>query len=193
MYAPVRSTAPAVLPISRDEAKSACRVDTTNTDEDDLIDGLIEAATSLLDGWSGILGRCLVTQSWQALADDFEQCMRLPLPAATITSVKVRNAAGQLSTVTSTNYALRRDLRGSYVRFADAYSWPTDLAETQAVTIEFTAGYGAAEDVPSAIRQAIYLLVAHWYANREAVMVDSVAELPLGVKALLAPFSLKTV
>ncbi len=193
MYAPALVTPPVETPISRAEAKVNCSIDVEITDWDDLIDSLVGAATSMLDGYSGILGRCIVTQTWQVLADDFSQCMRLPFPAATVADVKVRNAAGQLSTVTSTDYALRTDERGSYVRFNDDYSWPTDLAETQAVTIDFTAGYGAAAAVPQAIRQGMRLLVAHWFANREAVIVGSVGELPLGVKALLAPFSLKTV
>jgi len=187
MYAPVLVTAPEGPPISLDEAKANCRVD--DTGEDGLINGLIEAATSMLDGYSGILGRCLVTQTWQVSADHFCQTMRLPLGASGISSVKVRNSAGQLSTVASSNYDLRADALGSYVRFKDAYSYPTDLAETQGITIEFDAGYGAAEEVPAAIKQAMHLLVAHWFANRESVNVGNITTaLPFAVDALLAPY-----
>lgn len=190
MYAPVLVTAPAEAPVSRDEAKATCRVELENTDEDDLIDGLIASAVSLLDGWPGILGRCLVTQIWRVTADDFDRCMRLPLRASDIDSVKVLNSAGQLSTVSSASYALLTDARGSYVRFNDDYDYPGDLAETEGVIIEFEAGYGAAADVPAAIKQGMRLLIAHWFMNREAVGITSFEELPLGVKALLAPYRL---
>jgi uncharacterized phage protein (predicted DNA packaging) len=37
------------------------------------------------------------------------------------------------------------------------------------------------------IKQAMYLLVAHWYRNREAVVAGSMAEIPLGYLAILFP------
>ena len=50
------------------------------------------------------------------------------------------------------------------------------------------AGYGTAADVPETFRQAIRLLVAHWYENRAAAAApDSAAELPYAVTALIAP------
>lgn len=47
---------------------------------------------------------------------------------------------------------------------------------------EFPGGW------PADILQAVRLLVGHYYANREAVVVGQASELPLGVKALLAPW-----
>ncbi len=186
MYAPVLVTPPADL-LDRETVKAHLRLD--GSDEDGLVDGLIAAATTHLDGYSGVLGRALVTQTWQVSVDDFDRCIRLPMPASTIASVKWRNEAGQLATVAGADYDLRTDARGSYLRFKDDYSYPTDLAETQAVAVEFTAGYGTPDQVPAAIRQAALLLVGHWYANREAVNVGNITTaLPFAVEALLAPF-----
>ncbi|MDK3075449.1 head-tail connector protein [Sedimentitalea sp. JM2-8] len=42
--------------------------------------------------------------------------------------------------------------------------------------------------LPGALRQAILLLVAHYYANREAVSDQLVHVLPLGVARLIAPY-----
>jgi uncharacterized phiE125 gp8 family phage protein len=186
MYAPVLVTPPADL-LDRAEVKMHLRVD--GDDEDGLIDGLIGAATAYLDGYSGVLGRALLTQTWQVLADDFCRTMRLPMPASSIANIKSRNAAGQIATVASTSYDLRADTLGSYVRFKDGFSFPADLAETQAVTIDFVTGYGTVGQVPAAIRQAALLLVGHWYQNREAVNVGNITSaLPFAVEALLAPF-----
>lgn len=185
MHAPVRTVAPATTPVSLTEVKAHCRVDDNHSDG--VLTALLNAAVDHLDGWHGILGRALVTQTWRQDFDGFERCMRLPLgPVASITSVTSRNAAGQLATVSSEDYSLKADAVGSYVRFKDDYSFPTDLNETSAVSVTYDAGVAAA-DVPASIKAAIFLLVSHWNENREAVTAGSMSELPLGVKALISP------
>ncbi len=58
------------------------------------------------------------------------------------------------------------------------------------IEVDVTCGYGdAGEDVPEPLRQAIRLLVAHWYENRGVVAVDqAIAMLPQTVAALIAPY-----
>ena len=47
--------------------------------------------------------------------------------------------------------------------------WPVNLRAAEAIRIDYVAGYGAsASDVPQAIRDAIRMIVAHWYEHREA-------------------------
>ncbi len=55
--------------------------------------------------------------------------------------------------------------------------------------IAFTAGYGpAASDVPAPVRQALLLLVAHWYEHREPIEIGSSATaIPQTVSDLLMP------
>jgi uncharacterized phiE125 gp8 family phage protein len=186
MHAPVLVTPPAATPVSESEAKAHLRVD--HTDEDGLITSLVKAATAHLDGYSGILGRCMVTQTWRQDFDAFSgRTLRLPLPAAGITSVKVRSSAGTLSTVSSDDYALKQDALGSYVRFDDGYSYPSDLAQSNGILVEFVAGYGDATAVPDALKVAILLLVGHWFANREAAGA-SMSETPMAVDMLVAPY-----
>ena len=57
------------------------------------------------------------------------------------------------------------------------------------IELDVTVGYGdAAVDVPQALRQAIRLLVAHWYENRGLVTVGTATVLPQSVAALIAPY-----
>jgi uncharacterized phiE125 gp8 family phage protein len=55
--------------------------------------------------------------------------------------------------------------------------------------VRYVAGY--AEDhtgVPQPLRHALRLLLAHWYANREAVSAGDLKELPVAVDALISPY-----
>lgn len=196
MHTPVLITAPTVEPVTLADAKLHMRVD--GDDENGLISAFLSAATAHLDGWTGILGRCLSEQEWREDFDCFGAIMRLRLwPVTEITSITWRNAVGQMATVSSDDYALMSDSTGAYIRFKDNYIAPGDLYQVGAVSVTYVAGYPAIEPegggdpvstVPAPIKTAIMLLAAHWYQNREAVSADAGAVLPLSVSALLAPY-----
>lgn len=192
MHRPVLTTAPTTAPVSLAEAKLHLRVD--HSTDDTLISALLDAAVAHLDGWTGILGMCLEEQTWRQDFDAFAQVLFLPLrPVSAIDSITYRNTSGQVATVSSSDYALKTDAGGrSFVRFLDDYSFPSDLYQTAAVSVTYTAGYARddenASTVPMAIRHAILLLVAHWYANSEAVSERGMSEVPMGVRHLLAPY-----
>lgn len=183
MHRPVLVSAPASYPVELADAKAACRV--THHDENSVIEALIKAATAHLDGWTGILGRCLITQTWRATYERFEQCMRVPLGPVQSVVIKYRDETGaQSDAIDGSNYELQVDGAGYFVRFNDTYELPADLYETAPVMIEFVAGE---DQVPSSIKTAILLLVAHWYQNREALASEGMQQLPFSVDALLAP------
>jgi len=172
MLAPSLITPPTETPVDIDEAKAHLRVE--YSDEDVLITSLIEAATAHLDGWTGILGRALITQTWR---QDFcawpgDSKLRLPLgpilPAATM-AVKYRDASNVEQTVSTGDYALLSDARGPYLRLGDSFSRPAlrDDREDR-ISVTFEAGYGAPATVPAAIRSAILLIVGDLYKNRDA-------------------------
>ncbi len=190
MYRPVLVTAPSDTPITRTEVKA--QLDVSYTDKDTLIDGLIAAAVSHLDGWTGILGRCLMQQTWRQDFDTFSRCpLRLPLfPVISITSVKYDDTSGVEQTVTSSNYELLVDDLGYYVRFIDDYLFPnTEFEGGPHLRVTYVAGYATAADVPAAIKQAMFLMIRQWFDNPTAVIVgQSVEKMPFAVDALLAPW-----
>ncbi len=185
MYAPVRTVAPVAMPVTRDEAKAHLNIDAS--DNDTLIDGLIAAATDYLDGWTGVLRRCLVTQTWRQDFAGFSRCMRLPLaPVSVVDSVTYLDAAAAVQTVQPADYTLQSDESGAFVRFNNDYAIPGVRAQGPAVSVTYQAGYAS---IPASLRHAILLSVGHWYENREAVIVGAaVAPLPLAFDALIAPF-----
>lgn len=182
-------TAPAVEPISTTEAKSHLRVDIS--DDDTLIDSLVKAARERVET---ITRRALINQTWQFVMDKFpgEDEIELPLPPlSSVTSVVYTDADDSDATFSSASYWVDTDREPGRIKLKSGQSWPSTTLKTAAgVTITFVAGYGAAgSSVPQSIRQAILLLTAHYYENREAVQFTSggsLQVLPMGVKALLA-------
>lgn len=180
------ATAPAAV-LTTAEAKAHLRI--SHSLEDTLIASLVSAATAYLDGYSGILGRALVTQVWDYTLPCFASPLRLPMaPVSAISYVKYLDDDAVEQTVSSADYYLSGDASGPYIALVDGADWPTTYPQDNAVSVRFTAGYGAASAVPAAIKQAMLLLVGHWYENRSALGANTLAELPLAVGALLAPY-----
>jgi len=184
MHKPVRTVDPTAMPVTRERAKVHCRA---TDEEDELIDGYIAAAVDHIDGYAGILGFCLMSQTWRQDFDDLERLMRLPLgPIVGVPAVTVRNLAGQMSTISTSDYALLEDEIGPFIRFKDGVSFPQDLYQSKAVSVTFVAGYADEASVPKAIVQAILLIVGHWYENRTEVVTGTIAtQIPMAAKALL--------
>jgi hypothetical protein len=204
----VRVTAPTPL-FTTDELKLALRVD--HSEDDALIDGLAAAVTAHLDGFSGILGRALVTQSWKLYLPGFppgpgpwgaplfsarlQHARRivLPLPPlVSVTSIHYVDPDGADQLLAADQYTV---LEGPVSAVEPAYglSWPSTRAQARAVTITYVAGYGAATDVPGPILAAAKLMVGDLYANREAVVIKdsrvTLIETPT-TSRLLSPFKI---
>lgn len=183
MFRPVLVTAPTTDMVSLAEAKAHCRVD--HDDEDAYLVALIEAATGHLDGYSGVLGRALLPQTWRQDFEDFGDVMRLPVgPVQSVTTVSYQDANGADQTLASTEYVLLRDDFGDYVTLAANKSWPSVGERADAVKITYLTGSAG---IPSAIKHAALLLVGHWFSHREAVSAGSMMATPMAVDALLTP------
>ncbi|RAH99199.1 hypothetical protein DLJ53_21880 [Acuticoccus sediminis] len=189
MGRPYRVAAPADAPVTLAEAKAHLRVD--HDDEDELIEHLVRTATEYLDGHHGILGKAIITQTWE---EDVTAWRGGPLalqvgPLQNVVSLVVVDADGTVASSVDlsgyrvdTNHGCLVPLRGTSVPRTEA---------DQRVFVRYTAGYGDAPgDVPAPLRQAMLLLIGAWYENREGTAIGvSVASIPssFNVHALLAP------
>lgn len=127
--------------------------------EDALITSLADAAAAWLDGWTGVLGRAVMPQTWAVDLEAGEHVLPLPdVTEARVTGVAIPvtpSAAGPVVTLPEPG------------------------------RVEFDCALPVHRR-PLA-QAAVKLLVAHWYHNREAVVVGvTTAEVPLAADALVS-------
>lgn len=183
----VMRTAPGCEPISVAEAKAYLRID--GSSEDILISSLILTSRLHIEA---ALGLALISQGWRLVLDRWPRsgAVKLPLrPMQDITEVRVLDADGIPKIVNANSYVV--DTAGVPPRLiATVAGWPKQGRAANGIEIDLTAGYGGeAKDVPEPIRQALLMLVAHWYEHRDPVEIGSDAvAIPSGVSRLLKPY-----
>lgn len=180
--------APTIDPVSIAEARAHLRVD--ESADDGLIAGYILAARAYIEAVTGL---ALISQTFEMTLHDFPSKIELPrAPVSSITSIQYYDTADALQTLPSSFYEIDTARVPAVIQLADGYDWPTVDDRVAAVVVRFVAGYGATPgSIPEPIRLAILLIVGHFYANREQVVVGAgltASQLPMGVDALVAPY-----
>ncbi|KRG38827.1 hypothetical protein ARC78_15220 [Stenotrophomonas pictorum JCM 9942] len=178
---------PSATPITVGEARD--HLELFGSGHDSKLAGMIAGAVSHLDGVTGVLGRALVEQEWELSLDSFGgAAISLPLPPLkAVTSVTYIDPAGAEQTLSSSAYKVDAGENGRLLP-AFGTTWPSTRAESGAVRVRFTAGYGTAPaDVPAAIRSALLLMVGDLFENREAQTAGPLIGNPT-VDNLLFPF-----
>jgi uncharacterized phiE125 gp8 family phage protein len=161
-----RTTAPATEPVTLARAKLHLREDLTDVDNDAYITDLITVARQACEDR---LERSLITQGWTLTLDSFPSAIELRMgPALAVTSVKYLNAAGTELTLDPQDYLVDIASNPGYVVPGVGKAWPDTQDRINAVTVVYTAGYGAAvADVPAPVKQWILLAIADMYGKRE--------------------------
>ena len=180
-------TGPALEPVSLDDAKAHLRLDTD--DDDTLLTAAIAAARVHVEA---LTRRLLIEQGWRVYLDRWPQKRIVtlsPAPLISVDTVTVYDASGDPAVVDADDYEV--DTIAVPGRLVLAGSAPVSAGQAvNGIEIDVTAGYGPSSvDVPAPLRQAIMMLVAHWYEHRGAVGHDMAGSIPpLGFDALIAPF-----
>jgi hypothetical protein len=203
-------TAPATEPVTRDEAKVHCRIETTA--DDAYIDSLIVGARELVER---ITRRALITQTWRLVLDNWPGSIRDDwwdgvregtLSMVDSGEVEIRKggfiAVTKVETIaedatatewvgTGNYYSVTKNSMGRLVKYAAAV-WPLivlPVRQRGGIVITFTAGYGtSASSVPMGLRQAIKDIVLHWYEVRGAAEESSRFHVPMKTGVILKQF-----
>lgn len=180
----------ATEPLTLAEVKTHVRQD--RDDDDGLLAALITAAREHGETFTH---RALAPQVWDLKLDAFPCGAYVPIvlpkpPVTAIGSISYLDSNGDTQTWGSSNYTtdLPSGAWAAPARIVPAYglTYPTTRSVMNAVTVRFTCGYTSC---PEGIKAALKLLIGHWYANREAVVVGTISgPLAQTVDALLWPY-----
>lgn len=159
-----RIAQPTVEPVTLEQAKLHLRVDIN--DEDQLITELIKVARASAEDH---LGRTMVSTSWRLTVDKFSPALELPNPPCiSVSSVKYIDSTGTEQTLNPVEYLVDAVSEPAHIVPAVGRIWPETQDRINAVTVEYTAGYGStAAAVPTPIKQWMLLAIGDMYANRE--------------------------
>ena len=179
MFATRQTLENAEEPIDLETAKTQVRAIQDVDDEDDLIEQIIAAAREYCEN---ITGRALKPCRVLAYPKNTTERQRLPwIPVGTVEKLERRLETGEYQEMDAAEYAV--DPEGGMLRIFAAGT------ETAGYRLTYRAGY-TAEDVPPLMRQAMLMLIGHWYQNRESVQIGAVAsiEIELSTRNMLRQY-----
>jgi uncharacterized phiE125 gp8 family phage protein len=179
----VRTTDAASEPITLTEAKDQLRE--TGSSEDTYINTLIKTARQFAEEKTG---RGLLAQTWKATLDNgslpTDSIIELPRPPLqSVTEITYVDSDGATQTLSTDNYTIDTLSEPGRIMFEDM---PNIKSTINALTVEYVAGYSDASEVPAGIKQAILILVEHWFDFREAVVAGTTpSKIPISADDLL--------
>tara|TARA_R110002012_G_scaffold120651_1_gene270054 strand:+ start:11332 stop:11934 length:603 start_codon:yes stop_codon:yes gene_type:complete len=168
-------------PVTTAEAKLYARVDIA--DDDTLIASLVTAARVMAES---ICRRDFIDRTYTWYMDDWPYSYTFNLPRNPVTlinNVKYYDTDAVLQTLASSVYTFDQYSIPQKLWLAPDQTWPNlDNDIRHKVQVNFST----VVSVPETVNTAIKMLVAHWYENREAVVIGSGTNpLPLAVESLL--------
>lgn len=182
-------------PVTLEELKKHVKADDF-TDDDAQLEIFLDAAIDFVADRTALTLR---RSTWQVdRCDWWSGCLQILLSPVRDITVKYLDAAGAEITVGAALYRWERTALGqAEIRFLDAFTWPELKADTRnAVQIEIEAGFdqdpnmtGAGDEpeleFPPRARQAVLMIAASWYRNREASAETELKVVPLAAEALM--------
>lgn len=173
------TTAPAKEVWTLNEVKNYLKVDTSA--DDTLITTLLQSAREVAERY---LNQALITQTITEKLDRLSSpVIYLSVsPVIAVSSFQYANSQNTTQTYDAANYVVDTFDKPARLSVAYGKTWPTLYGNINDVTITYTAGYSTEPSgVPMQIRQAVLMMVADGYDNRE----DYIKKLPTASEYLL--------
>ena len=178
--------APASEPVSLAEARAHLRI--VGNDDDALLAALITAARRVVEARTGL---CMIAQTWMCFRDAWPKDGVIELPVAPLLALEEVGVYGEddeKAVIDEAHYLVDAAARPARVMLRGSRLWPPPGRAVNGIGIRVRAGFGPlAEDVPQPLRQAVLMLVAHFFAQRGD---EAGPALPVGLGALLDPYRL---
>lgn len=178
----ILNTPPATEPVSLAEAKAHLRV--THADDDAYITSLVVGARRAVEARTGL---ALIDQGWSQWLDRWPDCAAASLslaPVSAITDIVTYGEDGTPATYDAAHYYLDAASKPGRAVIRPGRLPPLAGRRVNGIEVRFTAGFGALPAaVPQDLKQALLLLVAHWFENRGD---GGAASLPLPAAEILS-------
>ena len=184
----ILTSPPALEPVLLSEAKAHLKVD--NTADDPLIVRLIISARQHIEKQ---IDQVLINQNWRIYFDNWPTDGELKLTVSPITDVialRTISADDIANVVDPSHYYVDQLSTPQMVILRPSRSWIKLGRIANGIEVEVAAGYGATGDnVPAPLRQAMLMLIAFWYENRQPNCSGKPdVSLSSALQALLAPY-----
>jgi len=165
-------TAPTVQPVTLADVKLNAVIE--HNDDDVLVDSYIEAATKYIEAMTELsLVRRKLRMYFNSFCDEFELTGG---PVQVIDQIQYVDIDGVTQTVSASDYTYEAE--ENIVRTAYGVTWPSSRYQSNAVWVDYWAGYytqtspessiDLISDIPRPLRQAITMLASELYRNRES-------------------------
>lgn len=191
--------APQVEPVTGFDLQIHATIEETEQDQLNYVEALIKRARARFEQNTS---RLLVAQEWEVSLSGFVSEIPLPLaPVTAVLAVDYYNQSGQNITLDSADYRLVYG--GLHARLCPAFGkhWPVAIFAPDAVRIRLRCGHAAVVDGlidESSIldpgkyemaKQAIMILAADWYNNREDTAPVQLYRAPNAYQSLCSELS----
>ena len=178
---------PAEEPVSLAEARAFLRLDSEA--EDGLVSTLVAAARLHVES---VTGRALVNQSWRLVLDAWptDCVVTLPVsPLVSLTAITAYDEDGDDHPLPMAQFEAAAGVTPARLNLPRTVAGMPVLRERFGIEVDYVAGFGEADDVPSDLKRGVLALVAHWFEHRDAVLVaGSGAVIPPGFNQMISPY-----
>ena len=153
--------------------------------QDEVLESYLRASIAAIETR---IGKMLLIRrvSWTVTRWTRETAQPLPVaPVSVVHSVVLTDASGAETSVAPERFVLRPDTHRPLIK-AISGCLP-DIPDSGSATMSFDAGFSAVwTGVPADLREAVFLLAAHYYDNRRDT-TGAGGLMPFGVMGLLEP------
>jgi len=160
------TVAAASEPITLAELKEQLRIESSTTEDDTFLTGLIVSSREAVEA---ILGKVLINQTVVAKLDEFpkDEYFELPTPpVSSVTSITYFDEDNASQTFSSASYSLNDYCDPDRIVRNTDVDWPATYDRWDAITVTYQSGFANAAAVPSSIKTVVKMLAAETYEQR---------------------------
>jgi len=149
-----QTSEPVALALTMAEAKQALRIEEDDTSLDMMIGIWIAGITAEAEAQTHC---AFVNRGMRVTLDEFPDAVKLSAPTFSVESVSFLDPDGVMRTLAPADFYVDRVTVPGYIVPARGKAWPVTEVHVNAVSVDYTAGYGpTAATVPPAVR--LYIL-----------------------------------